>query len=69
MSEAARSGKTFHLWWHPHNFGSHLDENMKVLTRIVEHFAHLKRDLGWRSLTMAEVAENLLSVRRPDCLA
>ena len=61
MSEAARSGKTFHLWWHPHNFGSHLDENMKVLTRIVEHFAHLKRDLGWRSLTMAEVAENLLS--------
>ena len=69
MSEAARTNRTFHLWWHPHNFGSHLDENMGVLTRIAEHYAHLKRELGWTSLTMGEVAENVLRVEKPHCVA
>ena len=69
MSEAARNNRTFHLWWHPHNFGSHLDENMTVLTRIVEHYAHLQRELGWMSLTMGEVAENVLRVEKPHCVA
>jgi peptidoglycan/xylan/chitin deacetylase (PgdA/CDA1 family) len=69
MSKAANRSKTFHLWWHPHNFGSHLDENMTVLTRIVEHYAHLKRELGWTSLTMAEVAENVLRTEKPHCVA
>ncbi len=25
MTRAARSGGLFHLWWHPHNFGIHID--------------------------------------------
>ena len=30
MSGAARSGKSFHLWWHPHNFGLHLEESLAL---------------------------------------
>jgi len=69
MSKAARENKTFHLWWHPHNFGTHLDENLAVLTRIADHYKHLNRELGWSSLTMAEVAENVLQVETPHCMA
>jgi hypothetical protein len=69
MSEAARSHKIFHLWWHPHNFGLHLDENIAVLARIVEHYARLRRELGWISLTMAEVAESILCAEKPHCVA
>jgi hypothetical protein len=69
MTKAARDNKTFHLWWHPHNFGAHLDENLAVLTSIAEHYQHLNRELGWLSLTMAEVAENVLQVETPHCVA
>jgi hypothetical protein len=60
MSMAARNGSSYHLWWHPHNFGVHLEENMACLTRIVEHYAELHRVTGWASLSMAEIAENTM---------
>jgi len=69
MDVAAKGNKTFHLWWHPHNFGVHLDENMGVLTRIAEHYAKIRRETGWSSLTMAEVAQNVLHAEKPHCLA
>jgi len=69
MTTAAKSGKSYHLWWHPHNFGVHLEENMAVLTRIVEHFEMLNREIGWPSLSMAEVAENVLRTEKPHWVA
>lgn len=60
MSMAARSGRSYHLWWHPHIFGLHLEENIACLTRIVEHYAELHRVTGWASLSMAEIAENTM---------
>ena len=69
MDAAARKSKTFHLWWHPHNFGVHLAENIATLTRIAEHYSNLKRETGWSSLTMAEVAENVLRAEKPHCMA
>jgi len=69
MDAAAKSNRTFHLWWHPHNFGVHLKENMTVLTRIAEHYANLRRETDWPSLTMAEVAENVLRAEKPHCAA
>lgn len=69
MDMAAKSNKIFHLWWHPHNFGAHLEENMAVLTCILEHFADLRRKTGWPSLTMAEVAEGVLCAEKPHCVA
>lgn len=69
MDAAAKSHRTFHLWWHPHNFGVHLQENMAVLSRIAEHYATLSRETGWSSLTMAEVAENVLRAEKTHCMA
>jgi hypothetical protein len=69
MDAAAQNNKTFHLWWHPHNFGVHLEENMAVLTRIAEKYANINREMGWSSLTMAEVAENVLRAEKPSCMA
>jgi len=69
MDSAAKNNKTFHLWWHPHNFGAHLGENMAVLTRIVEHHAEIMRRTRWPSLTMAEIAENVLRAEKPHCVA
>jgi hypothetical protein len=69
MDIAAKNNKTFHLWWHPHNFGVHLEQNMAILTRIAEHYAILNRETGWPSLTMAEVAENVLRAEKSHCMA
>lgn len=69
MHAAAGSGWVFHLWWHPHNFGVYLDRNMALLTRIADHYVHLNRTTGWGSLSMAEVAENVMRAEKPHCLA
>ncbi len=56
MTHAAKRGEVFHLWWHPHNFGVHQGENMRVLEDILKHFAYLQTTYGMESCTMAEAA-------------
>jgi peptidoglycan/xylan/chitin deacetylase (PgdA/CDA1 family) len=55
MASAARRGEVFHLWWHPHNFGIHTDENCAFLERLLIAFSELSARYGMRSLTMSEV--------------
>jgi peptidoglycan/xylan/chitin deacetylase (PgdA/CDA1 family) len=62
MSGAARSGASFHLWWHPHNFGANLEENLALLTRILRHHAGLRERYGVRSTTMQDEASGCLGV-------
>jgi peptidoglycan/xylan/chitin deacetylase (PgdA/CDA1 family) len=56
MTNAAKHGEVFHLWWHPHNFGIHQEENFKNLVEILEHFKKLQGKYGMESLSMKEVA-------------
>lgn len=42
MTQAAKNGKLYHLWWHPHNFGANLEDNIKGLKVILEHFKNLQ---------------------------
>lgn len=56
MDDAARHQRIFHLWWHPHNFGCNLPENLAFLEKIVRHFHLLNQQYGMRSLSMAELA-------------
>ena len=60
MTHAARTGTLFHLWWHPHNFGSDLERNMDMLERILAHYDHLHRDHGFESTTMNELAQRTI---------
>ncbi len=57
LEAAARRQRIYHLWWHPHNFGLHLEENLDVLRRILDVFARLREREGMQSLSMAEVAD------------
>jgi hypothetical protein len=56
MREAAKQQKIFHLWWHPHNFGGHVDENIAFLRTLLREYRQLERQYGMRSLTMAGTA-------------
>lgn len=56
MTDAAKSGRIFHLWWHPHNFGGETEENMAFLGRIISHYRTLGDRYGMGSKGMAEVA-------------
>jgi peptidoglycan/xylan/chitin deacetylase (PgdA/CDA1 family) len=56
MADAATTGRIFHLWWHPHNFGSHVDDNMAILREIVEHYRALAEEHGMDSRNMGEIA-------------
>lgn len=57
MRRAARRGALFHLWWHPHNFGGRLPENLAVLRSILEVHAELRQEYGFGSYSMRSVSE------------
>jgi len=57
IRHAARNGEIFHLWWHPHNFGANLPENLQFLRGLLECFAAMRTRHGIESLNMAEAAE------------
>jgi len=54
MRHAARSGRVFHLWWHPHNFASHPEHCFAALASVLAEFDRLRGSDGMRSLTMDE---------------
>ena len=60
METAARRRKLFHLWWHPHNFGVNLEENLAFLRCILDCFRPLQERYGMRSMTMAAVAHEVI---------
>lgn len=54
---AAMEDAVFHIWFHPHNFGIHLEENFNVLEVILQTFAFARERYGMRSLSMSTVAD------------
>ena len=55
---AAQQGLAYHLWWHPHNFGVNLEENIGMLRRILDHFQGLRENYGVQSKNMVESTLN-----------
>lgn len=54
---AAKNKEIFHLWWHPHNFGVNLEENINFLRKILEVYKRCEKNWGMQSLTISETAE------------
>ncbi len=55
IEEAAETKSIYHLWWHPHNFGVNLAENIAFLRRILDVVARYRDSHGLQSLTMRDV--------------
>jgi hypothetical protein len=62
MTFAAKENQIFHLWWHPHNFGIHINENFLFLEEVLKHFQLLHQQYGMQSKTMKATAEETLKV-------
>jgi len=56
MRDAAGRGRDFHLWWHPHNFGSNSQENLATLDAVLAEHRFLRDRFGWPSRNMSEAA-------------
>ena len=61
MTHAAKNNKTYHLWWHPHNFGIYQDANFSFLKKILEHYRVLHDRYNFASYTMSDLAKRLLN--------
>lgn len=53
---AARTGACFHLWWHPHNFGRNISENLRQLDMLINCFKSCRDNLGMVSKNMADLS-------------
>jgi hypothetical protein len=55
MTFAAKKKRLYHLWWHPHNFGKNVQENINFLKKILDHYLLLKNRYSFISLNMGEL--------------
>ena len=61
MLHAAENGKTFHLWWHPHNVGVYTEFHLKQLEEIFKYYTELNKKFNMCSLNMEEAAQRVMN--------
>jgi peptidoglycan/xylan/chitin deacetylase (PgdA/CDA1 family) len=59
MKYAAKKNMTYHLWWHPHNFGINQKENFAFLERVLEYYQVLHQKYNFQSYTMTSLAKEV----------
>jgi peptidoglycan/xylan/chitin deacetylase (PgdA/CDA1 family) len=60
IRRAAGEGEVIHIWWHPHAFGIHQQQNLDFLRRLLEEWALQRETHGMQSMSMAEAATLVL---------
>lgn len=63
MTYAAKHNLTYHLWWHPHNFGDNVEENFLFLDQVLNHYSYLNQKFEFSSTTMTSLANDILLKR------
>jgi len=56
MEHAAQKGETYHLWWHPHNFGHHTEKNLQLLEYLLKTYQKLRDRFGMESRAMRSLS-------------
>lgn len=51
---AAKHSQIYHLWWHPHNFGLHTEENINQLEKICECYQTMHKRYGMECKFISE---------------
>ncbi len=62
MTYAAKNNELYHLWWHPHNFGKNMAQNLKNLELIYDHYSILQKKYGFKSETMNSLTEKITKI-------
>jgi peptidoglycan/xylan/chitin deacetylase (PgdA/CDA1 family) len=60
MTYAAKNNLVYHLWWHPHNFGVNLEQNIAMLNDILCHYKNLNDKYNFESITMSDLSNELI---------
>ena len=68
LKYAASHNSVYHLWWHPHNFGVNLAENLRFLEKILQAYRQLNVQNEMQSLNMREIAELCAGSSKPTAL-
>lgn len=58
---AAKNNEVYHIWWHPHNFGSNMEENLNFLEELLICYKQCREKYSMESKTMSEIANMLES--------
>ncbi len=64
MTFAARAGRLYHLWWHPHDFGVDPQANLRLLRLVLGHYKRLNAQYRFQSMNMVEAAADALLPQR-----
>ncbi|HEV8272825.1 MAG TPA: polysaccharide deacetylase family protein [Chitinophagaceae bacterium] len=56
---AAKHGLVYQLWWHPHNFGKYMDENLKFLEQVLKFYHQLNQEEKIESQNMLGIYSNI----------
>ncbi len=67
LEYAAQQGRAYHLWWHPHDFGRHVERNLAFLRRVLERYRRLHDQGQMASRNMGEAA--VLAKHRNETVA
>jgi peptidoglycan/xylan/chitin deacetylase (PgdA/CDA1 family) len=58
LEVAAKNKQIYQLWWHPHNFGSHTDENFLFLEKVMKYYRQLNLEGKMESQNLIEIYSN-----------
>lgn len=64
MTYAAKNKEIYHLWWHPHNSGNNIEENLKQIELIAKHYKFLNENYDWESSNMKSMASIIIDPDR-----
>jgi peptidoglycan/xylan/chitin deacetylase (PgdA/CDA1 family) len=59
LQNAAEKGLNYHVWWHPHNFGTNQTQNLSFLRRFLELFREFQSQHGMQSKNMGEFVTDI----------
>lgn len=57
IKHAVKKGEVYHIWWHPHNFGDNIEQNLAALEEVLECAYHYIQSGQLVSVTMEEASE------------
>ncbi len=55
MKYAAKNGKIFHLWFHPHDIGINIDKNFEYLEELIRYYSELHKKFGFESMNFQDI--------------